>query len=303
MRSRNRSETGSAGKWRQARRCAALMLLPLLSGCVAAAIAVPAMTVAGAITDGKSDRGEAEKRSARAPAEPVAGVPPELGALESGTVVVTSLTALPPPTPADVTGHAADPWRGFVDHALKRSAELKEVVSLTTNPVESALLAPEGISSLMPHMRPCGGREPAVIIDLDEGPAAFSPESATTPSPGLAEGLARLREAGFVVLWISGAGANRVTAIGEALRRAGLDPEGRDPILLVMNEDDRKQSMREEANKDVCVLAIAGDQRADFDELFDYLRTPDAAVGLERLIGSGWFITPLPLASAPTGTE
>jgi predicted secreted acid phosphatase len=165
------------------------------------------------------------------------------------------------------------------------------------------LLAPEGIASLTARRRPCGGTEPAVIIDLDNGPAAFSPDSAGTPAPGLANALARLREAGVVVLWISGTDANRVNDVADALRRTGLDPTGRDPLLLALSEDDRKQTMREEANEDVCVVAIAGDRRADFDELFDYLRSPDAAAGLDALVGSGWFITPVPLATVPPRTE
>ena len=275
--------------------CAALVLAPLLSGCVAAAIAVPAMTVAGVITR-KPARPMLE---APAPAEPTASeltvVLPEGGARAE----LTSLTELPPPTRADLAG---DPWREFASYALDRGAELSGAPG-GAEPAESALLAPDGIASLAARRRTCGNTQPAVVIDLDHGPTAFSPQSAGPPSPGLVEALARLREAGVVVLWISGADANLVAEVGEALRRTGLDPAGRDPLLLTLGEDDRKQTLREEANEDLCIVAIAGDQRTDFDELFDYLRNPDAAAGFESLIGSGWFVTPAPLASAPAATE
>ena len=46
-----------------------------------------------------------------------------------------------------------------------------------------------------------------------------------------------------------------------------------------------------------CVVALAGDERADFDELFQYLKNPAAAAPLEALIGKGWFLIPQPLTS------
>ena len=292
--------TGCAGKRALAQRCAALALLPLLSGCVAAAIAVPAMTAYGALAERKSARTApaSSELPAAAAARESEGTSPALASVlpESGAVAeVTSLTALPSPTTADLGG---DPWREFATYALEQSAELGRTTAL-----ESAVLAPAGVRNLAAQRRPCGGTEPAVIIDLDNGRDAFSPEGANTPSPGLSSALARLRDAGFVVLWISSADANRVDDVAAALRRTGLDPEGRDPLLLALNEDDRKQTMREEANENLCVVAVAGDRRADFDELFDYLRNPDAAAGLDSLIGSGWFITPVPVASGPRGTQ
>jgi predicted secreted acid phosphatase len=135
------------------------------------------------------------------------------------------------------------------------------------------------------------------VVDLDNGPTTFAPGTASLPAPGLAEALARLREAGIVVLWVSQIDANKVRAVADALQLSGLDPTGHDPLLLVRNRDERKQTLRLEANLDVCVIAIAGDRRGDFDELFDYLRNPDAALGLEGMIGSGWFIEPVPFGS------
>ena len=145
-----------------------------------------------------------------------------------------------------------------------------------------------------------------MIVDLDTETAPFAPGGTGVPAPGLAEGLARLREAGIVVLWVSQASANEVRKVADALLLSGLDPTGHDPLLLMRNAQDRKQTLRLEANLDVCVIAIAGDRRGDFDELFDYLRNPDAATGLEGMIGSGWFVAPAPFdapgAAADTPT-
>lgn len=42
-------------------------------------------------------------------------------------------------------------------------------------------------------------------------------------------------------------------------------------------------------------IAIAGDEPADFDELYSYLKSDDAALGLNEMFGAGWFLTPLPI--------
>ena len=261
---------------------AVLALLPSLSSCVAVAVAVPVAAAAGII--GKSVRVHAatpvpgRREAARAPR----------GVRSAPGVALTTLTELPPPS---VAGTARDPWLPFVSYALKRAAD--------SNNTESALLTPGAEISLTEQRQPCPESHPAVIVDLDNGPATFAPGNGIMPSPGLAEGLARLREADIVVLWLSKADANGVREVADALQLSGLDPTGRDPLLLMRNADDRKQTLRQEANLDVCVIAIAGDQRGDFDELFDYLRNPDLALGLEGMIGSGWFIAPTPLGQQP----
>ncbi|NJK31325.1 MAG: hypothetical protein HC927_02305 [Deltaproteobacteria bacterium] len=39
-----------------------------------------------------------------------------------------------------------------------------------------------------------------------------------------------------------------------------------------------------------CIIAIAGDERADFDERYRYLRNPRAGAQLDLLIDDGWFL-------------
>jgi hypothetical protein len=130
------------------------------------------------------------------------------------------------------------------------------------------------------------------VIDLDDGADAFAPERLAPAPPALAEGLARLRQGGTVVLWISRLPAARAADVAEALRHSGLDPQGLDQLLLVRKRDDRKQLLRQDASKDVCIVAVAGDQRGDFDELFDFLRNPGSAVGLYPMMSEGWFLVP-----------
>jgi hypothetical protein len=261
---------------------ATLALLPSLSGCVAIAVAVPVAAAAGMIGKGVQVRAatpvpEREGDAALASSRPHSA---------SGATL-TALTELPPPS--GIPG-AADPWQPFVSYALTRAADKERA--------HSALLEPGVASRLSEGRLACPEKQPAVIVDLDDGATAFSPAGAGLPSPGLAQGLARLREAGLVVLWLSQADANQVREVADALQFSGLDPTGRDPLLLIRNEDDRKQTLRQEANLDVCVIAIAGDRRADFDELFDYLRDPELARGLEGMFGSGWFISPTPFGRA-----
>lgn len=264
---------------------AVLAMLPLLGGCVAA-IAVPLMTAAGAFS---------ERRRSRA--QIVADLPAANPAAASAApgVQLTDLRELPPPS--GVIATAAGPWRDFAAFALDRAAGLAE----GRNPV-SALLTPDSALTFRTELRPCAAREAAVAIDLDPADAVFAPTSARQVAPDIAAEVARLREAGVIVLWVSQASANDVAGVADALRASGLDPAGRDPILLVRNADERKQVLREEANQTVCVVAMAGDERGDFDELFDYLRDPRLATAYDAQLGSGWFLVP-PLFGAAEPTS
>lgn len=268
-----------------ARYGAALMLLPLLSGCIAAAIAVPLMTAAGAISEKRRSRAEIVADLPAANAAALAALPEPEGTGTGRSVQLTTLTELPPPSGAfpATTG----PWRDFAAYALNRAAGLQKDETAV-----SALLTPESVLSFQTQMRPCVAREPAVVIDLDPGQAVFAPTSATPVQPDIAASVAELRAAGVIVLWVSQASANEVAGVADALKASGLDPTGRDPILLVRNEDERKQVLREEANHTVCVVAMAGDRRGDFDELFDYLRDPGLATVYDGQIGAGWFLVP-----------
>ena len=271
------------------RLCGAVATVPLLSGCVAA-VAVPLMTVVGAATERKRTREEVVAALPAANAATLAALP----APAAGTSVqLTGLTALPPPSGADAAERR--PWESFTTYALERATALAG-----EGEAVSALLTADSAISFRTELRPCTAREPAVVIDLDPADAAFAPDSAGAALPAVAAAAARLREAGVIVLWVSQTSANEVAAVAEALQSSGLDPTGRDPILLVRNAEERKQVLREEANQTVCVVAMAGDERSDFDELFDYLRDPTLASMYDGQLGAGWFLVPdLFVPSAP----
>ena len=284
-----------------ARRGTVLALLPLLSGCIAVA-ALP-LLASGAMVTGGHFRVRAatprpkpggtvrvlptnEERTDGVAIVSPTTLPPTIAQFAGlGTTVVrTQLTELPRPTLAQ-----PDPWRDFVDYAADKGAQAAGKAR------GRSVLLEAGTPVGLPRLRQCEGKIPAVVLDLDSGAQAFAPSAAHTPSPALVEGLARMRETGVVVLWITALPAGDVTAVAEALKSSGLDPAGSDPLLLVRNAADRKQVLREDAQRDVCVIAIAGDRKGDFDELFDYLRDPASGASLDYLLGAGWFIVPPPL--------
>lgn len=273
------------------RCCAALALVPLLSGCIAF-LAVPAMTALGAMTEKKRTRAQivAELPAANAAAALAVSEQPAAAAGAGPSVQLTGLTELPPPSGS--VSPTTGPWRDFASYALSRASSLA-----AGRDAVSALLTPEAVVSFGTGKRPCVGREAAVVIDLDPGGAVFAPGPAP-PMPAIAAAIAQLRSAGVIVLWVSQASANDVAGVAAALQASGLDPTGRDPILLVRNAEERKQVLREEANATVCVVAIAGDRRSDFDELFDYLRDPRLETAYDAQLGAGWFIVPPLFAGA-----
>ena len=267
------------------RMLAVLAVVPLLASC-AGIVAIP-LVAGGALYARNKIRVAAATRVPQQPrSADVDFVASSASPGEAG-YVLTNLTELP--KPAGLGAGVDDPWAPFVDFALAQG----EVAREADRP-QSALIIPSGALSA-DKRRPCTARHPAVILDLDKAQAALAPQHVTGAAPGLAVNLARLREAGIVVLWISQLPSSSVVDVANVLRASGLDPEGRDQLLLVRNPEDRKQQLREQANEDVCIVAIAGDQRSDFDELFDFLRDPDSALGLELMMGNGWFLTPVPV--------
>ena len=280
---------------RAALAAAAIALPILLDGCVAI-VAIPAVLGSGLMVRSnqrvraatKVPRGPptVELQTAEAKAA-VAGVPDE-------GLAVTKLTELPKPEGGSAqAAQAAAPWEPFFAYALAQAQ---------AKPAQSAVLAP-GSRTDKPLRHACPSPTAAVVVDLDDGASPFVPGRAPPAvSAKVGEGLAKLRQAGVVVLWITALPAARAAEVAQWVRSAGLDPEAQDQFLLVRHGDDRKQALREDASRDVCIVAIAGNTRSHFDELFDYLRDPAAAVGVEPMMGQGWFLVPplsAPAAAAP----
>lgn len=134
------------------------------------------------------------------------------------------------------------------------------------------------------------GEQLVAVLDLDPAGGIFAPPAAPAPQPGLALGLAVLREAGVEIAWLSDLSTEQSGALRTALERSGFDPRGQDIISLRRDGGGTKQERRDNLAGIACIIAIAGDERPDFDERFKYLRNPEAGAGLEPLIGDGWFL-------------
>lgn len=160
--------------------------------------------------------------------------------------------------------------------------------------VRSAVLV-ERVSLIEPKAIECGTKPFAVLIDMDEAPG----ETIVEGEPkGFGELLQLLRDSDIAIGWIS----DRSTALLNddlALLAAGENPPYRQgDIELFAWGGLTKQQQRHNLAASHCVLAIAGDRKSDFDELFDYLRDLDFAIRLEAWDNRGWFLLPYPAAVA-----
>lgn len=253
------------------------VLAAALSGCVAAAIPV----LAGGAIAGSTARGGTAKTAPEAVA--TQPTPPATTAtrLPTGLEPSTPLrqqAALTGPTPYDAfVAYALAEARPYLPNEIRRSTVL-------ANP-----------DALSPETRACADQAPAVMIDLDPQDEVLDPDAVAKIAVELAPALSRLRAKGLTIVWLSGADRSRTDAIRQLLARTMLDPAGRD-VLALPAPSERKQGLRRRLGEEFCIEAIAGDRRADFDELYEFLRDESAAFALEPLIGQGWFLVPPVLA-------
>lgn len=153
----------------------------------------------------------------------------------------------------------------------------------------SAMLA-DSIALDGQRKRCAAGEQPVAVIDLDPAGGVFAPPADPERDVGRALGLAVLRVSGVKIAWLSDLPVAQIGAVRTALEFAGLDVRGEDIVSLRRDPDDRKQARKESLAASSCIIAIAGDARADFDERFQYLRNPEAGKALETAIGDGWFL-------------
>lgn len=150
-------------------------------------------------------------------------------------------------------------------------------------------------ASLEPALATCGNRPPAVLIDLDPANGLLPLVNANRADPQLAAVLADLRGRGVAIYWITGHTPSAASGIRQRLIGSALDPTGNDPLIVSRFANESKQARRRALGDTHCLLAIMGDYRGDFDELYDFLRDPAVADPLEVYINAGWFLAPLPL--------
>jgi len=187
---------------------------------------------------------------------------------------------------------AAPPYAAFTNYALGKAGQFE-----AGGAVDSVVLEPR-FDIDKPKMISCKGKPLAVLIDLDDKDLDMRWASADTLylQPGLVETVRELRAAEISIIWLSDVPTMASATVAAALDAAGLSaPEGDDFLFLDRGPEDRKQMRRWEAAQSYCIIAAAGDERADFDELYTYLLDPDAALALRTKFDQGWFITPPPL--------
>lgn len=289
------------------RRAAALALVAplLLGGCVAAAIPV----VAGGVLGKKGLDGEFRGGKGKdIGSTPTAGerVPVFAPPAKAAPAPTPSPTASAAPTPAPAASAApaeTKPVAGPAppaesDGPYAAFARYAVAVAQAGVPAgsRSALIDQATIGS-KPQLASCTGDPPAVVIDLDPGTASFDLADAPFPAPGLAQDLAAIRKAGVKVLWAAGLTADQAGRLTTILQASGLDPDKADGLLLLRKKGERKQERLMRAAGDWCVVAIAGDRRGDFDEMFDYLRDPEGPIAQALIpnIGVTWFLVPPPI--------
>ena len=249
-----------------------------LQGCAAALLPIAA---AGALSKTQVDAAERARNAEDALGGEIPEALPEAPAEPQATQAIVTVGDEPPSVSALPLSAESflNPYAAFVSYALERQGE-----RTAGKDVRGAVLV-ENVSLTDPKMMSCGSKPMAVIIDTDRG-ASSAPVQA-----GLGEQLGRLRAADIRIAWIGDGDQNRMeTALTPLLAD--------DDLVLPMRADKlRKQERRWKLAKDYCVIAVAGDIRADFDELYDYLRVPDYAIRLDAFWKRGWFELPAPLAN------
>lgn len=225
----------------------------------------------------------ADGAPAAAPAMEPEATPPAASAPEPPSPVQGQGIA-PYPDPDAPIGNEHRSFARFVRYGQASALAARQGADLV-----SAILA-DPVALDGKRRRCAAGEQPIALIDLDPAGGLFAPPAAPAAEPGLALGLALLRAEGVEIAWFTDLQTGQSGALRAALEQSGLDPRGQDIISMRRDETDSKQKRRDSLAGIACIVAIAGDERPDFDERFKYLRTPEAGAGLDPLIGDGWFL-------------
>jgi hypothetical protein len=216
------------------------------------------------------------------PAPTPAPIPAPSSAPAPAPAALGPLAAYPDPARPLAPGQAG--FARFVRYGQISARQASQGAELPSAILSDAL-------ALDGKRRRCSAGEQLVaVIDLDPAGGIFAPPANPAKQPGLALGLAVLREAGVEIAWLSDLSTTQSGALRTALEQSGLDPRGQDIISLRRDEGDPKDQRRANLAGIACIIAIAGDERPDFDIRFKYLRSPEAGAGIEPLIGDGWFL-------------
>ena len=257
----------------------ALASLAMLQGCIAAALVAP-IAAGGAIVR-SAVTGE---RSRQALVEGTDIAVESVGEQAFAELAVAQ-AQVQPVAAAAAAIPSRGPLAGFYTYAGRQLSEEAEP--------QSAILADP--TKLEPARAPCRTELPAVLVDLDPEGGMVSLSSLEKADPALVATLADLRARGVAVAWMTDRTPEEAGLVRARLRESGLDTAGRDPLFVQRYPGERKQARRSALGETHCVIAILGDARADFDDLYDYIRDPAVALPLEELYDNGWFLIDDPL--------
>lgn len=182
-------------------------------------------------------------------------------------------------------------YRPFVRHALTEAAKRDRGENLRN------MVLARNVSLIDPRPLDCGTKPLAVIIDLDVAPGTPA-EMDIERQSGFAALLDLLRGSDVRIAWLADSSERQLDPILTLLRE-GEKPVMRDAdmMLFALPGSLRKQERRWQLAQSHCVVAIAGDRKGDFDELYDYLRDQSYAIRLEAFTNRGWFELPHPVAA------
>ncbi len=210
-----------------------------------------------------------------------------LPSVASADAEVSAQAALQEIDTADFT----NAYRPFARHALSEAAKRER--GRTAN---SAVLV-ERVSLADPKAVPCAERPLAAVIDLDVAPGTPA-EMDIEPQSGFAWLLDIMRGAGIRIAWLADSDPDRMRPITDLLSEGETPVFRADQDLLMIGWPGvSKQDVRQRLAQSHCVVAIAGDRKADFDELYDYLRDESYAIRLEGYMDRGWFLLPHPVVA------
>ncbi|RIV86759.1 hypothetical protein [Aurantiacibacter zhengii] len=160
-------------------------------------------------------------------------------------------------------------------------------------PLPSAMLADP--TSLQPIRRDCEGNSPTVVIDLDPAGGVVPIAGPLALNNQLARILADLRLRDVQIAWITDRGPIDARAVRDRLVASGLDPQSQDSLYVERYPGETKQARRAALAQTQCVIALAGDERSDFDDLYNFIIDEGDARNLELLLGNGWFLIENPV--------
>jgi len=257
----------------------------------AAAVAAPPQARAAAPALAAAPAASPAPSAAAAPAAPPAPkiAPESRPAALPPAAAGAAAASFPPAAPATAAAPSAPSANasGFA-RFVRYGRGIAAVSAQASGPLSAMLADPVALDGM--RKRCAADQQPVAVIDLNPAGGTFVPPAILEKQTGLALGLAVLREAGVQIAWVSDVPVSQIGAVRTTLEQSGLDPRGEDIVSLRRDPDDRKQARKESLAATACVVAIAGDEKPDFDERFRYLKNPEAGTALEAAINDGWFL-------------